>query len=94
MLENANGSERVSTKELIESSQALIDEAKAYLISQGKTYSLDEWITLKEYTKRHNLVSIDVVQNWIDRGNVPAKDVLVITELNNIKFIRNKEYLG
>ena len=86
-MENTDQLEQTDIKDFIAENRALIDEAKAYLVSQGKTYPLDEWITLKEYTKRHNLSGINVIGNWIDRGNVPASDVLIIPEMNNIRTL-------
>lgn len=81
-----------STEQLLAHNQALIKEATAFLESQGKRYSLSEWVTLKQYAKRHELESISVISNWINRGIIPAEDILIVEELNDLKLIRDKVY--
>lgn len=81
-----------TTEQLLSSNQALLQEAANYLETQGKRYSLSEWITLKEYAKRHRLDSISVISNWINRGIIPAEDILIVEELNGLKLIKDKVY--
>lgn len=78
--------------QLLAANQALIHEATAFLESQGKRYNLSEWVTLKQYAKRHQLESISVISNWINRGIIPAEDILVVEELNDLKLIKDKVY--
>lgn len=80
------------TEQLIAQNNALIQDATAFLESQGKRYSLTEWVTLKQYAKRHQLESISVLSNWISRGIIPAEDMIIVEELNDLKLIRDKIY--
>lgn len=84
------------------SAEALIDEinvAMAELKSLTDTkllvgeleYSLDEWITISDYSRRHNLKT-SRVQNWITRGVIPPDKVVVVPQLNSIKLIKNEIY--
>lgn len=81
-----------ATSELLASNQQLIQDASSYLVSQGKQLNFSEWVTMKEYAKRHELDSISVLSNWINRGIIPAEDIQVIEELNGLKLIRDKIY--
>ncbi|MCX6216510.1 hypothetical protein [Spirosoma sp.] len=81
-----------STEQLLEQNQALIQQATAFLETQGKRYSLSEWVTLKEYAKRYGLESISVISNWINRGIIPAEDIVIVEELNDLKLIKDKVY--
>lgn len=80
------------TAKLLASNKALIQEATNFLEVQGKRYSLSEWITLKEYAKRHRLHSISVLSNWINLGIITNNDILIIEELSALKLIRDKIY--
>jgi hypothetical protein len=84
--------QKKNIKELLAESDRLIEEGKRFLFSEGKTLDLAEWITLQEYTKRHNLKSTMVVSNWIARGIIPPENVFEIEELNGIKLILDKKY--
>ncbi|QHV99244.1 hypothetical protein [Spirosoma endbachense] len=80
---------------LLKETDELIKEIKAgdaYMVVNGKKIDFSEWVTLKEYAKRHNLESINVVTNWIRRGIIPAEDVREYSFLNNLRMIRDKEY--
>ncbi|RIV20507.1 hypothetical protein DYU11_20905 [Fibrisoma montanum] len=80
------------TEQLLTDNRALINEARSFLEANGKRYDLSEWVTLKEYAKRHNLETISVVSNWINRGRIPAEDIIEVEELNGLKLIRDKVY--
>ncbi|AYQ31399.1 hypothetical protein [Runella sp. SP2] len=67
--------------------------AIALLMSEGETIELSDWVTIKEYAKRFNLESTNVVSNWIKRGIIPAENVREIPELNNIKLIKAVPYM-
>ena len=79
---------------LLAESDAVIREAQSYLVSQGVQYSLSEWVTPKEYARRFGLESTNVVSNWISRGIIPAENVKVIEDLNNLKLIKAIPYKG
>lgn len=77
---------------LLAETDELIKETESYLQANGVTYHLSEWVTLKEYAKRHNLETTNVVSNWISRGTVTPDDIRDFPELNNLRLIRDKEY--
>lgn len=67
-------------------------EAIALLTAQGETIDLAEWVTIKEYTRRFELGSTNVVSNWILRGIIPPENVRTIKELNDIRLIKAIPY--
>jgi hypothetical protein len=69
------------------------DEFSNFLVQNGKGYLLDEWLTIKEYTKKYNLQSTNVVSNWIKRGIIP-QDCILETKFNDLKLIKNQVYQG
>lgn len=77
---------------LLAEADDVIGDAKRYLYDNGKTYDLSEWVTVKEYAKRHNLESTSVVSNWMARGIISPNDIRVFAELNGLRLIRNKAY--
>jgi len=89
--------EKVKTKkeelaELLAESRAARKEAEDYLVSQGKKYSLSQWVTIKEYAKRFDLESTNVVTNWINRGVIPKENVILIEDLNNLRLVKAIPY--
>lgn len=81
-----------SIDEWFKESEALIEEGKQFLLSQGKGIDLGEWITIKNYVKRFGLSGENVVTNWIRRGIIPAENVMIIEELNGIRLIKAVPY--
>lgn len=79
-------------KELAEDTTKLIARSKSLLISQGEVIDLTEWLTVQEYSKRFGIKTPETVMNWINRGNVPAENVRVVPELNNIRLIKAIPY--
>jgi hypothetical protein len=71
----------------------LIAESQSLLLTPEFVSDLNEWITMKEYTKRFHLSSTNVVSNWIKRGLVPASNIRVLPMLNNLKLIKAVKYL-
>jgi len=61
-----------------------IDEIN-YAIGDG------EWLTINNYCIKYGK-SIANVLNWISRGKVYKSEVVVVTELNNMKLIRDQDY--
>jgi hypothetical protein len=71
----------------------LIAESQSLLSTPEFVIDLNEWITMKEYTKRFHLSSTNVVSNWIKRGLVPPSNIRVLPMLNNLKLIKAVKYL-
>ena len=79
--------------ELLAKGEAIIKEGEALLLQKnGQNYPLTEWLTIKEYTKRFDIKSTNVVTNWIRRGIIPAENILHIPELNDIRLIKAVPY--
>jgi hypothetical protein len=88
-------SEVVSAKNkmVIAELKKAIAEADNLIATPEFTIDLNEWITMKEYTKRFHLSSTNVVSNWIKRGLVPPSNIRVLPMLNNLKLIKAVKYL-
>jgi hypothetical protein len=79
--------------DLLAKGEGLIAQAERALIEKnGQKYDLNEWITIAEYVKRFDLNSTSVVSNWIKRGVIPAQNILLIPELNDIRLIKAVPY--
>ena len=85
----------ISAKIKMMSKQAdkLIAESQSLISTPEFVIDLNEWITMKEYTKRFQLSSTNVVSNWIKRGLVPPSNIRVLPMLNNLKLIKAVKYL-
>lgn len=85
----------ISAKIKMMSKQAekLIAEADNLITTPEFTIDLNEWITMKEYTRRFQLSSTNVVSNWIKRGLVPPSNIRTLPMLNNLKLIKAVKYL-
>ena len=70
-----------------------IAEADNLIATPEFTIDLNEWITMKEYTKRFQLASTNVISNWIKRGVVPPANIRILPMLNNLKLIKAVKYL-
>jgi hypothetical protein len=88
-------SEVVSAKNkmVIAELKRAIAEADNLIATPEFTIDLNEWITMKEYTKRFQLSSTNVVSNWIKRGLVPPSNIRILPMLNNLKLIKAVKYL-
>jgi len=84
--------EKKSVAELVASSKKLVEEAKNFLMSEGRIVELDKYLTIKNYCKKYEIKDESVVTNWIRRGLVPAEDVHTFTELNGIRIIKDRAY--
>ena len=78
---------------MIEEANKAIEESRNLIATPEFTIDLNEWITMKEYTKRFQLSSTNVVSNWIKRGVVPPSNIRVLPMLNNLKLIKAVKYL-
>ncbi len=81
------------TRMMINEIDEAIKECDTLLSTPEFTIDLNEWITMKEYTKRFKLASTNVVSNWIKRGVVPPANIRVLPMLNNLKLIKAVKYL-
>jgi translation elongation factor EF-Tu-like GTPase len=77
---------------LMKNANILIEKSQNYLKSQGKTYDLSDWVTVKQYAKIYGIASTQVVSNWIRRGVVPKENIVEIGEFNNLKLIKAVPY--
>jgi hypothetical protein len=83
---------RKEIKEVLDRSKELREEAEMLLKSvDGSIIDLTEWITIPSYAKKFGK-STHQVHNWIRRGIVPAGNVRVVTELDDIRLIRAIPY--
>lgn len=57
----------------------------------GITYDLGEWLSIASYAKKYG-VDTHVVTNWIRRGTIPADSVVELTNINNIRLIKDQPY--
>lgn len=84
-----------SARTIIEEIKVMLAELRSLsdtkLVVGKLEYSLDEWITISDYSRRHNLKT-SRVQNWISRGVIPPDKVVVVPQLNSIKLIKNEIY--
>ena len=80
-------------EELLRDSGRLKEEAITLLLSQGVVLDLStKWLTQKEYCKKFGISNVQTVNNWISRGIIPAENVRVIPELNNLRLIKGVPY--
>ena len=78
--------------ELIADTDKMIKDSQAYLISQGEVVDLASWVTIKKYCELFNIKNTETVTNWINRGIIPAENVLTIEEFNNTRLIKAVPY--
>ncbi len=100
-MDRANPEQKVMLRSIISAkvkmmskeADRLIKECDTLLSTPEFTIDLNEWITMKEYTKRFHLSSTNVVSNWIKRGVVPPANIRILPMLNNLKLIKAVKYL-
>ena len=78
---------------LIKESKDLLSQIDSVLATPDYTINLNEWITMKEYSKRFNLSTTNVVTNWIKRGIIPQENIRTVPMLNGLKLIKAIKYL-
>lgn len=81
------------TRMMINEIDEVLKKCDTLLSTPEFVIDLNEWITMKEYTKRFQLSSTNVVSNWIKRGLVPPANIRVLPMLNNLKLIKAVKYL-
>lgn len=79
-------------KDLLSRADETIREARQILDQNGVTYNLGEWLTVKRYCEKFGIANTQTVTNWIARGIVPPENVVVLTELNDLRLIKAIEY--
>ena len=67
---------------------AVIEDATAFLQQNDTRFPPTDWLTPAEYAKRFGLSSTNMVSNWIRRGVIPAENILHVPEINNIRLIK------
>ena len=77
---------------LAELTTRALKSTEQFLFKDGKQYSLSDWLTPKEYAKRFDLRSTQVITNWIHRGVIPKENVVTIQELNNLTLVKAVPY--
>lgn len=77
---------------LLDDTDDRIKETHNYLISKGVIVNLNEWVTIKKYSEMFRIKNIETISNWINRGIIPAENVRVLGEFNNIRIIKAVPY--
>ena len=78
---------------LIKESKDLLSQIDSVLATPDYTINLNEWVTMKEYSKRFNLSTTNVITNWIKRGIIPQENIRTVPMLNGLKLIKAVKYL-
>ncbi len=65
---------------------------RRYLCWNGIEYDLSEWLTTTEFIKKYRLKNTSVINNWINRGNIPRENVIEIPELNYLRLVKIGNY--
>ena len=68
----------------------------AYLQSRGiklpnSLLDMSDWLTIKRYAEKYS-VTTQVVTNWISRGVIPADCVKDVSELNDLRLVKDQPY--
>ena len=79
-------------RRLSELTTQALEQAEQFLSKDGKQYPLSDWLTPKEYAKRFDIQSTQVITNWIRRGIIPKENVVRIQELNNLTLVKAMQY--
>lgn len=77
----------------IKESKDLLSQIDSVLATPDYTINLNEWVTMKEYSKRFNLSTTNVLTNWIKRGIIPQENIRIVPMLNGLKLIKAVKYL-
>lgn len=80
------------TDNILKQAKELIENAKNFLISEGRVVELSDWLTIKNYCKKYGIADKSLVTNWIRRGVIKEEDIRVFPEFNNIRLVRDKKY--
>ena len=69
-----------------------LEQSEQFLSRNGRQYPLSDWLTPKEYARRFDIRSTQVITNWIRRGVIPKENVVIIHELNNLTLVKAMPY--
>lgn len=81
--------EKTEIEKIIEESKSALHD---YVISKGRTYPTDQWVTVAKYCSMFGIRNTQTISNWIKRGVIPEEDTVVLEDLNGIRLIRAKRY--
>ncbi len=70
----------------------LIDEVNDFLVLNGETLPLDEWLTTKKYCELFGIPNTETVTNWIRRGIIPPENVKEVEGFNGLRLIKAIPY--
>ncbi len=73
------------------SSKETMQETVNFLRHNGVELAFDKWVTIAKYAEIYD-TSTQVVTNWISRGIVPAENIRVVEELNDLRLIKAVKY--
>lgn len=76
---------------LMASSKETMQETVNFLRHNGVELAFDKWVTIAKYAEIYD-TSTQVVTNWISRGIVPAENIRVVEELNDLRLIKAVKY--
>jgi hypothetical protein len=57
----------------------------------GLAVDLTQWLTIKRYAQQNGLTT-QVITNWIARGIIPTDCTMILSELNDIRLVKNQPY--
>ncbi|WP_143016789.1 hypothetical protein [Dyadobacter soli] len=84
---------RARLQDLMQRADIAIKETSEYLLQQGITIDMTEWVTVNEYCRRFGIENTETVMQWIEQGIVPEEDTTVIKEYNHVQMLRARLYL-
>ena len=71
--------------------QARTEKTLKVITPLGFVLDTSDWLTIARYAKKYG-ISTQLVNKWIERGVIPADCVETLTELNNIKLVKDQLY--
>ena len=77
-------------QELTEAQRESTQQLKL-LQENGFVVDTTEWLTIKRYAERYGLTT-QVVTNWLARGVIPAACTMTLSELNDLRLVKNQPY--
>lgn len=84
---------RVKLLGLLHQADIVIKEASEYLLQQGRSIDMTEWVRIDEYCRRFGIKNTETVMQWIEQGIVPKDDTTLVEEYNNVRMLKAKPYL-
>lgn len=80
----------------LQRAEAELSAKIAYIQSRGiklpdALLDMSEWLTIKRYAERHGQTT-QVVTNWMARGIIPADCIRTVSELNDLRLVKDQPY--